>query len=519
VKRRMLVHQRDRKNQMNLQICEKRAFFRGRSKPFFFSTFHVMSIPLNLFEAFELLRRQQQKPKKNDSRKTVVDILGIVSKITTSPAPRNSAPSRSSDRSRRCQIWLLDESTASAESPFLLRGSSEVARVIKEKIKPGDILRFNGVELKSFGGALQFQFCTQDPEPGLNWLRLGSVNNQGRIDDDAFDVSEDDQLPKSMITCRERLMELANWYSSKRRKMTINPPNALPTRKRRLDEIHSSVGFISNILVRVVDIRFIPFSKSKIGYFEGEMMVTRSRLPPSSVFATFTDDSGVVMTFVDSAGRYSEKLKAAQCNNNKMKVEMTNISTDYQSSLIAGLPNSSFEIILVPTETTTSRLISVEEDVQSSNVQGTSDVGVTELEPQERIHETDITLRSCVRDICVDGLSLKTSQSAFSSASKYLQAIIGKNGNYKRAIISLDENHGQICNTRIPSTSSVLKILCGGLDVDELVSENKLCMYSMGFLKSILDEDVVLDWTLHSLDCGKDNNFEITKATLHRVPK
>lgn len=501
---------------------------------FYFSssiTFSQMSTPYNLVEAFELLRQRQQKPRNDqgsNNNNNVVDILGIVSNISTSRTPVTSKSYLSSSgrsRFRRCQIWLLDESLDAAASKssngafvgsrFVLYESSEIARTLTEKIKAGDILRFNRVALKSYGGSSQFQFSSQDPEPGFNWFRLGSIDCHGRLYGKRSDDYVETAIPKYMITSRERVAELADWYNNKRK--MIHPPsmpNALPTRKRQLDEIQSSVGILSNITVRVISFRSEPTIEKNTSYSSGEMK-RKNRTRPTVAFASFTDDSGVVMSFIDSSGRFLPELISAQDKILETRLVMTNISTEHQSNL-QGLTTSGKEIILVPTETTTVRLISEDKIPNHPNTKSSCVYDFDVTQTQETTHGTDTIVRSSIIDISVNGLSLKTSRSVFSSSSEFLKTITRKDESFNEAIIHLEKNDEQVCRTGILATPDVVKTLCGSLDVAELSNDEKLCMHSMRFLQDLLQEHIVVDWTLNK---SKHNNVTIGKATLQRLPE
>ena len=470
-----------------------------------------MSTPYTLAEAFELLRQHQQK-STNDA----IDILGIVSNISY------SAPSLPSGRSgfRKCQIWLLDESLdtsirsesnngALAGSRFVLYESSEIARTVKEKIKAGDILRFNRVTLKSFRGSLQFQFSSLDPEPGLSWFRLGSVDDYRihfeKVSNDALGAL----MPKGMITSKERVTELADWYKNERKSM--NPPSApsaLQTRKRQLDELQSSIGLLSHITVCVTCIRLQPANETKTNYLSTKRGNNRRR--PPVAFASFVDDSGTSMSFIDSSGRFISELKSAQSNSHTTRLVMTNVSTDHKSNLRGS--TTADDIVLVPTEMTTGRLISKDKTPFCLDASRSSVYDFDSTNTQGKAHGTDIIVRSGISDICVDGLSLKNSPSVFSSPSEYLKTITGNHRNFGNAIISLEKNDEQVGSDGIPATPGVLKSLCGGLDIAEISNDETLCMYSKSLLQDLLHERTMLEWTIRK---DERNDLEIVKATLH----
>ncbi len=422
--------------------------------------------PYTLDKAFELLKQRQLEPRSDLESTNAIDILGIVGNICTST---------SSNGVRKCQIWLLDESCGSR---FVLYESSEITRTIRENIQAGDILRFNRVTLKSFGGSFQFQISNVDQE--LSWFRLGSVNE--RLD------CKNDSMPKSMITCPERLVEISDWYKIKGRNPPL-APSALPTRKRKLEEVQTAVGLLSHITVCVTCVR---------SETNNNIRGKRKRRNAPVVFASLMDDSGE-MSFIDASGRFLSELKSAHKYSRTTRLAITNVATEHPSNLRG---STTSDIVLVPTETTTVRMITEE---KTSNHVDRKTSSVNE-------NATEITVRSGIADICVNGLSLKTTE--FSSSSEYLSSISGTNGNFQTAMIYLDGNAEEISMNGVLASPGVLKTLCGSLDIVELSNNEKLCAHSMRFLQDLVQTAIVLDWTLTKDD---RNNFEIIKATLHRA--
>jgi hypothetical protein len=344
---------------------------------------------------------------------------------------------------------------------------------------------------------------------------LGSIDCHGRFYGKGFDNDAETTIPKNMITSRERVLELADWYNNKRK--MVHPPSmpyALPTRKRQLDEIQSSVGILSNITVRVMSFRSESITEKNPSYSSGEMK-RKHRTRPTVAFASFSDDSGVVMSFIDSSGRFLPELRSALNKSHATRLVMTNVSTEHQSNL-QGLATSGKEIILVPTETTTVRLISGDKIPIYSNTKSSCVLDFDVTQTQESTHVTETIVRSSITDISVNGLSLKTSRSVFSSSSEFLRTITGKDASFNEAIILLEKNDEQTSKTGILASPDVVKSLCGSLDVVELSNNEMLCMHSMRFLQDLLQGHAVLDWALYK---NKHNDLEIVKATLHRLPE
>lgn len=527
--------------------------------------------PYNLIDAFEVL---------NQGRQNSVDILGIVSNISCS------------DDAQRCQIWLLDESLhddhstlsspqSNASAHIVLYGSSEMARVEQETIRPGDILRLNRVVLKrstnitttksdnrdgkicysdssgtgerskTWEGSLQFQFSSHDPEPGLSWYCLGCIDSHGKFIGKNCDVGATLQvgtsrIPENMITSRERIKRLVDWYNNhpnhrahpgysstinsniKTSTSTISREInsqliTLPCRKRTLDEIYNSVGSTSNIQIRVKQYYSQPATVVvNTGRTYGKNKKRQHKIFPPVVFAVVTDDSGTMMTFIDTTGRFLSKLQSASKNDisNKKLLLLTNVSTVYQNSL-RGLKSSSKEIVLIPTKTTSGLLISQHDrNNREGNISSISVPNNSGQETQEEIiSDMEMNVISSLVDIHIDGISLKDScinnsdQSVFSTTTQYLKTILENDRHaYKSAIIYLDNDDdiGQAI-----ASPDVMESLCGSLDVTELLENNDtLCTHSMRFLRALILEHVILKWTIYIDD---DNELKIAKAVLHQL--
>ena len=471
-----------------------------------------MSTPYSLAEAFELLKKRQERPKSNNH---AIDILGIVSNIS------NSAPLPGRSGVRKCQIWLVDESlgssTRTSESNqrtvrFVLFDSSETTRITKENIKMGDILRFNNVTLKSFRGSSQFQFSSLDPEPGLSWFRLGSVDDPIIYTENDIHASPQNSIPKSMMTSKERVVELANWYTNTRTtRLPPCGPRGLPTRKRNLDELQSSVGLLSNITVRLMCVRILP-ATSNSNYRYGNRRNTRQR--PPLAFASFVDESGATMSFIDSSGRFLSTLKIAEKDNKTTRLMVTNVSTACPSQPQRGLATSANEIVLVPTDKSTMRVISDEKPLDESKKRKPFAHHLNQPSTQEMLHDTDFVVHAGISDMFLNGISFKTSPFVFASSSTFLTTIRDKNdGTFRGPLIYLDQNEGQVGNEGLLALPSVLKTLCGSLDIAELSNHEILCTHSMNLLQALLQEDTILEWTLRK----EKTNLMIVKVTLHRL--
>mmetsp|Transcript_14303 Transcript_14303/g.33206 ORF Transcript_14303/g.33206 Transcript_14303/m.33206 type:complete len:499 (+) Transcript_14303:226-1722(+) len=498
-----------------------------------------MSTPHTLAEAFRILGQRQKFPTGNEWSNGVIDILGVVSNISTySCSAFETTTSCRLPRSPHSQIWLTDDSQvdnaitkrgAAEEFPelftrpsFVLYGSSEVARIDQEQIKVGDLLRFNRVALKDFDGSLQFRFCFHDPEPGVSWFRLGYIDSQGSFNENNVDDHcSASRIPESMRTSKKRIAELVEWYKNNFHRILPLSSENLPSRRRHLSEIEFTSGILSNVRVKVVKVRSeyvaVANRNAKLGQKK-----KRSKMLSSVTFAIFTDESGTSMPFIDTSGRFLPKLRSAQNDNDTTFLIITNVYTEYQSNL-RGLETSTNEIVLVPTVASSGVLVVVPDIKNSNSVNanpsGTSDIDAMPMhEPSQHFSSREKTVISRMMDVTVNGISLKKTQSVFATASKYLQTILASNDRFFRtAMVDLETKccYGKVSSSTIEATPDVLKTLCGSLDVDELSSDETLRSYSMGFLRGLINEGVVLEWRLVE---DEDKNLTIVKAVLHRIP-
>eukprot|EP00536_Pseudo-nitzschia_multiseries_P004205 jgi/Psemu1/318371/estExt_fgenesh1_pm.C_690001 len=494
-----------------------------------------MSTPHSLAEAFRILRRRQNYLPQNEGS-NVVDILGVVSNISTySCSAFEITTSCRRRRSPHSQIWLTDDSqvdhtiTQSREESlelfgrpsFVLYGPFEMARIDQEQIKVGDVIRFNRVTLKDSDGTWQFRFSSHDPEPGVRWFRLGHIDSEGSFNENHFEdyCSASSRIPESMKTSKKRLTELVEWYNyNVHRILPLSSSNAFLTRRRQLSEIEFTSGILSNIKVKVTQVRseYVAVASSNMSRNK-----KRSKTLTPLVFAVFTDESETIIPFIDTSGRFLTQLRSAHNDNFKTLLVMTNVCTEYQSNL-RGLESSTKEIVLVPTGASSGVLVSHNETPNRVNNSNTSDVsGVNKIPKKETSQDSnprETTVISRMVDLTVDGISLQKNRSVFATSSKYLKTILGTNGRcFRTAMVDLDAESlsGRASRSSIEVTPDVLKTLCGSLGVDELSSDETLCAHSMGFLRGLIHEDIVLKWTL-----TEEENQKLTtvKAVLHRIP-
>lgn len=550
-----------------------------------------MSTPYSLADAYNVLMKRHEQDVVNGRtvetscpNPTTIDILGIVTNISLTQASPALAPSsalRNATYLHQCQIWLTDDSLSSSASPtttgsvrFVFYGPSRVARVQQEKIQKGDILRINNITLAGHHriqprGELSISFrFSNDNDPGMGWYCLG--RRLGENEQFSFQTTRPTaRLPESMITSQERLKELVRWYvasgqpevvdDSDNRYITFDRNNGtgnlsvLPCRKRKLDEIHTTVGLLSNIQVRVIYFHsqsvvakatttsaIVKNSSESINNESGKRK--RQQSIPIVSFANVTDESGIVMSLIDPTGNLLSVLCTAKKENDKIHLILTNVLTKFQSSL-RGIKYSSpvDEIILVPTNETTGFLISSDSkgnNYTHRNVDVSVNVETQMLSTGDSAYRIGnpvgdertgkhIEVISHLVDVIVNQVSVRENeQLIFSHCSSYLNFILRKDSdekrNYSTAVqIHMDEgiiDENSILQTPILSASSViLKALCGGVDSFELMKDPEVCEKSMNFLRALLnDSNVKLKWVVEMGRPG-DDSPRIAKTVLYNL--
>jgi hypothetical protein len=307
----------------------------------------------------------------------------------------------------------------------------------------------------------------------------------------------------------------------------------------------------------------------------------QEHLVPAVTIATITDDSKGFMSLVDTTGKFhtillqaanehrqqryqQERRHQPRHQDNKEVTNMTtmlfvtNVLTKPQRSLY-GIKFSSpiDEIVLVTTTNSAAVLVPI--NGSNNNSDASCDAAVTlSLETQSRQslsttytpkvpHENEdrdeITLISMIRDIMIDDKSIRRNdQSIFSSTASYLETILQKTDDgfgsfiteYSRKVrIRLDRSSiNSFIKKRVmpseilPASPYVLKILCGGLDATELVNDNNggssaIVKHSMDFLRGLIEEPVVLEWTVQRRQCyhkNDDSGLLLTGAALNSLP-
>ena len=363
---------------------------------------------------------------------------------------------------------------------------------------------------------------------------------------------------------------------------------ALPCRKRRISEIQS-LGMISTIQAYVTDLRCYDDGDDGGGgggeiddlTEETELNYQRNKKKRKSsttgtiIFASVTDElslctsggttlaaaaaaaNGSTMTFIDTTGKFKTILKQAALEGDhhtdnvaRKQLILTNVRTKNSNSL-RGLPSSTEDLVLVPTNDTTASLLEIDGNNKHNNVGRDEGIGSSSyavanerfVDASQRRRDIDkdmnilqsqqnddagqtncddgnasaLVVISCLDDIHVGGKSLKKDNfSALKSISKFRRTVFENDEYRSDCILTLStftnnysdrSNYSKNSHVRkeqerqILAEPTVLRTLCGRLDAEELLEDDELCNIALDLIRSMIEtrsdsSKVKLEWTV-----------------------
>jgi hypothetical protein len=553
-----------------------------------------MTNPLTLGEAMEVLcqkesarSRKEFGPPHNTAGGHHVNgystipspsVVGIVTRIPM-PSSQIGDPTLISNRkpkSRRVDIWLSDVSTKRVR--FVLYGVHDVVRIEQERIRVGDVLRFNGVALTKRAKSSRREGTTtlielqlsssQDVEPGLRWFRLGRVvipvqSTTATTGRPIFmSADSDKRIPDNMRTSHVWLQKLVDKCYSRigvgsigdnhSHWQDLDVPdgsivgtlNPFPCKIRRLDELQSCVGLVSNIRVRVTDVHCIHSSRTTTAFHQwNRQRFSTFNSPygpestaPTFVFANVVDETGTSMSLIDRSSRLLPVLRDAVRNDDGDMTRLlllTEVVTKKQSSMDGVIKSAVDEIVLVPTSETVGLIVHDPDgptesvnNTNSSKIVSTFSMTQTTQSPGggaasgqqgDQVRLVVATLA----DLLVNNKSVKK--------EKYLDSLVyyrttileGDLGSYRAARILLrdtivvaapDDNYNSQYADGMYISPNIVQTLCGDLNVYELVHDHKLARCSMLMLKALIEDRIKLLWTIVVTSNGEP---KVTKVQVH----
>jgi hypothetical protein len=430
-----------------------------------------MPDPCAISEATEILNSKQ-----NDSN--VSDIMGLVVGLSLFQSPRATSL-------QKVDVWISDASVASdVRVRVTLYGSTEVARVVQAQVAVGDILRFNKISLNKINSEqfVEFAYPREGAGPGSEWFRLA------RIDVDHVWINEvsTHRVPEDMVTSDDRLNQLVQWSQKNRNGVDKSSLPPLPCRRRDLSEIQSSIGLLSNVKVQVTHYECQRIAQSP---------TMRKRKRPGSTmsigFASLTDRSGGVMSFVDTANRFEKVLQ--DINDSGKLVMLTNLSSTNQNDIDKRVFRSD-EVVLVPTNNSVAILLD-ETQLSDSHDSPALFADGTESSFSRR---NEVSLVSSVRDISMGGVSIISimNRRSLDSVPAFLEAILTPEGGYRWAEIQLEFIYfGQIEHA-ILTRPEIVQTLFGGIEAFELNGDSTLTLHVSRLVFALMIERVQLRWTI-----------------------
>lgn len=245
---------------------------------------------------------------------------------------------------------------------------------------------------------------------------------------------------------------------------------------------------------------------------------------PQFTIATVTDDSGTIMTLVDTLGRFQGILDEATAKRSTHSLVLTHVLTQRMSKLVGSkracptdevtltVTNESSAFLLASTE------MAENEMVAANNESQTQALGRVDM-PLGDQYQT--TLISEVMDLVTDGLSFcQNAKEVFISPAAFRERILVSNADSRRRWQYQESANVQLCSEKYSSckyliSPSVLQCLCGGLDAEDMVDDDSLCRHAINFIQALLRDKVQLKW---SIDYSPPNQTLIpivVKVVLH----
>jgi hypothetical protein len=458
------------------------------------------TIPHTILHAVEACRTE--KRRRDDAP---IDLLAVVVNV------------EQTDTLGR--LWIHDASLPQGQSAqILLLGKTKRDMVVDElEIRPGDVIRFNRIDLRNDDdrtpNVFVFWHSFQDPEAGVEFFRLCHVDGfTGRVD-----TSPEISIPDSMQTNQGSLDELISWYRSSNLfvQSTTLPP--LPCQYRPLAALQSCLGVVGHVVAHVLQVEICAHIEKRRKRRKAPTAVE----PTSTIFATLTDDNGATMMtfYLDNSSSDHQKFQAVlqQAENEKRPVRLSRVVTKSASRLRATLRTD--DILLVPTSETDVAFAENEDKVQylSRKKNGsTKSQDYMAMADLARNNKEILHILSPILDITVKRVSLARQQKEYLNLDETSLSLNGlfraeerndEGVSYSSATITLrDPDLGEV---HAEADGSILQILCGGLELSEWSPSRSICEPAVtptayhqlvrDMIRGLLTENVKLRWVIERI--------------------
>ncbi|KAL7567600.1 hypothetical protein ACA910_000197 [Epithemia clementina (nom. ined.)] len=404
----------------------------------------------------------------------------------------------------------------------------------------GDIVRFNRVALRKKGSnannilgllpgtttppepAPLMEFCNSldDPENGQNYFRLCRFDAATK----SLVRTDDGSIPSMHETDSQFLEHLIVWYREKTNYFTsllcrkILP--ILPHRQRSLEEMQSCVGAFGFLTqLEVTDVHILLTKESRKG--SKRMRTTKSAA--CGMMYSMLSDGMHQMPVLDPDNRLFEVLEAAM--KGKCTIELGPVQSrravDVPCLASGGWNDEVFLICSLQTRVKTSTAevgAAAAAAAAATPSRGTSSQQawgscIADETSMQKV-EPNCLVQARIIEICVNGdivdeslspeqtsnILFPNSDSGTITATAYPTA---------KVLLGLDDN--DYCRDRPPrpglgfsvshlivfaQTPHTIRLLCGGVEWEELQSDKTIRQHAVNFLRSLIVNRITLEWEL-----------------------
>ncbi|CAB9524888.1 expressed unknown protein [Seminavis robusta] len=466
-----------------------------------------------------------------------VDLLAVVVRLST----RTS-------RSPVGEVWVVDETLGKRNHALVsFYGNNAVLAIQEKKLRVGSMVRFNGVKLRrmmeqtaSSNSSRTYEFLHSweyPPIGGVEWWELGRVTSKSN---GILSRQGSSRIPQGMETSTNQIQQLLRWYRQSKffrenHHSDHQQLSPLPCQRRSLEEMQSSLGIVSHVMVRkIVRVETLldtssPNKKRRL-----------SSPPPTKItVATVSDGCHTVMPLLLLRSHYGlqAKLQKALERGNPVLLHSVvcrkgrDVLSDEQQKALEDVkvlvPTSKTDLVLLSQKAfprTEPQMTQTQHQQHASTTQ-TQDVSVPTQQPELSVKERQQTKSITVVEGHIEAIEFPdmgmelpndNNKSSLPSPMKLLSLLTHfQNGqDYREAIVRIvvvQTHHTRVL--RIHADAKGMRNLAGGLKAKELKERPQLLSHVRDWLEGLLEDKTCLRWRLVEED-SSSWDYRLQKVTL-----
>lgn len=418
----------------------------------------------------------------------------------------------------------------------------------ERKIKVGDIIRFNKVGLKR--GRLQNPVPTtqsdatahfytapwNDPEAGPSWFCLGHIScSDGAV----VNVPDEQDFPNSMLSRREDINRLVDWYlASEEFRLRAPILSQIPHRRRTLEELLACVGSTGEIVAQVMQVVEPPltFASRKRKLRIPSAPTTMGYAILSAVDSRSNGKS--LATLLDPEKRFLSRLRNANDSHCSVRIshvrsqKANQLSLSLFQKLQPGTIKNNDDTVLVLTKESCVTLISNNEQVQhqydlasqrtpqdSSSSSSSSSLKTAENR-EGAWRPSSLHLDAYIVAVQKDGFPcLRTPNDPSEvhwDTGALIEALSSSSSKGPKKCFSLVLSSGDdLGKLNATASRSILIRLLGGCTSSTGKTSDAIRRHQVAFFNALIAEQTKLRWELiRNTDC---NTWDIKAVTLNEI--